>query len=296
MNQQYTINVFVNSGDITLDIRKDNSNVYTLDSDFSNTCYEISDGNEIIDRVCTGTEGLVYKTDKLPYGEYFVKQVSSGKGYEQDNKEYKVIIDGNDNTLVLNNSLIKNNIELVKYYCINEDCFYEENAIFNVFDNKNNLVGSITTNSDGYGKIEVGYGEYTIIQDYGLDNYTFVDQYTESIVDSSDKHFKELYNYYIEEIPSDFENTLPEDNKDEVIPDSEVVEEEDSVIESGKVGDKEEVQENKENDNIFLENDEESIIDPPYTGTKLAEIFKILYNVVVIVICYCKFKRICYNN
>ena len=47
----YTINVYVNSGDITLDIRKDNSNVYTLDSDFSNTCYKISDGNEIIDRV-----------------------------------------------------------------------------------------------------------------------------------------------------------------------------------------------------------------------------------------------------
>lgn len=260
INKKYTINVLVNSGNITLDIRKDESYIYSKESNFSNTCYEISNNEEVIDKVCTSDDNLVYKTDKLPYGKYRVKQVSVGTGYEVDNNEYNVVVDGSDNTSVLKNNLIKNKIELVKYYCINDDCLYEENAIFNVYDKDNNLVGSITTNKDGYGYLDVGYGTYTVIQEYGLDNYTFVDKYSLDVVNSSDKYYEELYNYYIEEVVGEYGTLEPDDTE------------------------------------IEAEEDTSGIIDPPYTGTKLAEILKILYNVIMIVICYCKLKRFCYNN
>lgn len=258
LNKQFTINVKVNSGDITLDIRKDNSDIYTTQSDFSNTCYEISNSIDVIDTVCTD-DNLVYKTDKLPYGEYSIKQVSVGKGYEVDTNIYKVTIDSNsDTTILLDNKLIRNKIELVKYYCINDNCLYEENAVFNVYDINDNLVGSITTDSNGYGYIEVGYGEYTVIQEYGLDNYTFVDMYTEDIVNSKDVHYKELYNYFIEENIGGFDIINP-----------------DNTLDNEDSGDK---------------------VLPPKTGTKLAEFLKILYNVIMVVICCCNLKRFCYNN
>lgn len=257
INKLYTINVSVNSGEIILDIRKEDSEIHS-NSDFTNTCYEISKGDLLIESVCTGSDNLVYKTERLPYGDYSIKQISVGKGYEVDTDVYNVTIDGSgDTTLILDNKLIKNRIELVKYYCINDNCLYEENALFNIYD-KDILVGSITTDSNGYGYLDVGIGEYTIIQEYGLDNYTFVEEYVEVISDSSSRHYKELYNYYIEENVGGFGTLIPDDTS------------------------------NNSNDNVMLL--------PPQTGTKLADLLKMVYNVFMVVICSCKIKRICYNN
>ncbi len=301
LNKLYTINVKVKSGDITLDIRKDNRDVYSIESDFSNTCYEINNGEMVIDTVCTGNDDLIYKTDKLPYGEYVIKQVSVGTGYEVDNNEYKVIIDGtSDTNVVLNNKLIQNKIELVKYHCINDDCLYEENAIFNVFDKDNQLVGSITTDVNGYGYLDVGYGKYTIIQEDGLDNYTFVDIYTEDILNSQDKHYKKLYNYYIEDAVEDFGTVLPDIKDDDTgdVDDKDDADEVDGTDDTGnldntdEVDDTDEVDESDEVDDVV----HQDIIKPPYTGTKLAEILKIVYNVIMVVICSCNLKRFCYNN
>ena len=200
---------------------------------------------------------LLYKTGQLAYGEYVIKQVSVGKGYEVDDNIYKVIVDGtNDAIVILDNKLIKNKIELTKYYCVNENCLYEKDALFNVYDG-DVLVDSIITNEEGYGSVDVGMGEYTIIQEDGVDNYTFVDVYTEVITNSLDKHYKELYNYYIDENIGEFGTVLP---------DNEV--------------------------NDF----EQELLLPPKTGAKLADFVKILYNVIMIVICSCNLKRFCYNN
>ena len=46
-----------------------------------------------------------------------------------------------------------------------------------------------------------------------------------------------------------------------------------------------------------LENNNDVILElPPKTGTDIAELLKILYNVFMIVICACIIKRVCYNN
>ena len=256
LNNEYVINVKVNSGEITLDIRKDKEQFYNK-GNFSNTCYEISNIDVVVERICTGDDDLLYKTGQLAYGEYVIKQVSVGKGYEVDDNIYKVIVDGtNDAIVILDNKLIKNKIEITKYYCVNENCLYEKDALFNVYDG-DVLVDSIITNEEGYGSVDVGMGEYTIIQEDGVDNYTFVDVYTEVIINSLDKHYKELYNYYIDENIGEFGTVLP---------DNEV--------------------------NDF----EQELLLPPKTGAKLADFVKILYNVIMIVICSCNLKKFCYNN
>ena len=108
------------------------------------------------------------------------------------------------------------------------------------------------------GSLDVGYGIYRIVQEGGLENYTFVEEYEEDIINSVDRHYKELYNYFIDEDTGEFGTIIPDNMTD-----------------------------NMQDTDILL---------PPETGTKLAEFLKILYNVIMIVICYCNFKRFCYNN
>lgn len=343
INTIYTINVNVTKGSITLNISDDESSVYTKESTLFNTCYEIYKEDEVIDKVCVKKNGFIYKTSTLPYGIYKVKQVSVGVGYETDNNEYEVIIDGSSNsTVVLKNNLIKNKIELNKYYCYNDECLSEESAVFKVYDNKGAFVGSITTDVNGYGYIDVGYGTYTIEQYYGLDNYTFVDSFRVSVANSSDRYFTELFNYYIDEETGEYGNDDNEDTQDNVpivpeIPDKEDEDEVDIKLDISNDKDdevvevplppkeeikeeiKDEIELDKEQDKVndipiieevtdFEDNiveeyqgfeeiiEEENAVLPPATGTKLAEFIKILYNVIMIIICSCKLKRFCYNN
>ena len=219
-NDIMKINIIVNKGDITLDIRDDDS-VYTIESDFSNTCYEISKDSELIDSVCTNDEALVYRTVSLEYGEYTIKQVSVGIGYIEDKEVYTVIINDNNKnaSLVLYNKLLKNDIQLVKYACKDNVCGYEENAVFEVYDRDNNLVDRLITNSKGYSYITLGYGNYNVKQVQGIEGYTLSDAYTSKIVDESTLHYKELYNYYIvkeEEVKSEFKEipVIPETSTD----------------------------------------------------------------------------------
>lgn len=255
INKKHTINVNMNIGSIVLDIRKENSNIYSIESDFTNTCYEISKSS-FIDKICTTNDNLVYKFDMLPYGEYEIKQISVGKGYEVDTNIYKVNLDTKEKTIILENNLIKNKIELVKYYCINDNCLYEENAIFNIYDSNDALVGSITTDSNGYGYLDVGYGKYIVKQNYGIDNYTFVNDYDVEVLNSNDVYITELYNYFIEDNGNSYDSLIPED-----------------------------ISNNVNNEDVL----------PPKTGTKLANLVKMLYNMIIVVIC-CSIKNYKYNN
>ena len=212
INPIMDLNINVLKGNITLDIRDDNS-VYTVESDFTNTCYEISKNNVVVDSVCTGKEPLIYQTGDLPYGEYTIEQTSYGIGYLPDTNLYTVIIDeNNDTSLILYNKLLKNDIQIVKYACRDNVCVFEEKALFEVYDTNNKLVNTIITDGNGYAFVTLGYGRYDIKQISGLNEYTLSDDFSEKIVDESSVHYKELYNYYIEsheEVKGEYVEIVP---------------------------------------------------------------------------------------
>ncbi len=226
INNVYTIDINVQRGDITLDIRNDDS-VYTVESDFSNTCYEISNEEQVIDRVCSNNENLIYKTDYLKYGTYKIKQVSVGVGYVVDSKEYIVTINNEmqHSSLILYNKLLRNNISINKYACKDDICILEENASFIIYDKNFNIVDKLVTDSNGYTSIILGYGEYIVKQDTGIEGYTIVDEYKEKIVDEVSLHNRELYNNYIpvvEDVPVLLDKPVIEEVVDEIpeIPDT----------------------------------------------------------------------------
>jgi len=198
-NKVYKININVTKGDILLDIRDDHS-YYSVESDFSDTCYELYDkNNEVIDKVCTSNEPLIFKTKELPYGEYSIKQVSHGIGYIKDNNIHNVSInDKNSNpTVILHNKLLKNTINITKYACIVDDCIEEKNAKFGVYDKNNKLVDYMVTDSNGKDYLTLGYGTYNVKQISGLDDYTLADDFSFKILDEVSTLEEYLYNYKI---------------------------------------------------------------------------------------------------
>ncbi len=215
VNPEYFIDVDVSKGNISLDIRDDDS-VYTIESDLKDTCYEIRKEEQFVDKVCTDSKPLIYKSVDLPYGDYTITQVSVGKGYRNDTKVYNVTINKMNPqvTTILYNKLIRNDIEIIKYACKDNLCGFERDAKFEIRDVKGNLVTTISTLENGYTNYTLGYGKYDIHQVSGLKNYTVADDYSEKIVDESSIHKKELYNYYIE---NDEVVLEPEDSSEEII-------------------------------------------------------------------------------
>lgn len=215
VNPEYFIDIDVSKGNISLDIRDDDS-VYTIESDLKDTCYEIRKEKQFVDKACTDSKPLFYKSGDLPYGDYTITQISIGKGYRKDTKVYNVKIDKMNPqvTTILYNKLIRNDIEIIKYACKNNLCEFEKDAKFEIRDIKGNLVTTISTLENGYTNYTLGYGKYGIHQVSGVEDYTMADDYSEKIVDECSVHKKDLYNYYIEKDEIILE---PEDFSEEVI-------------------------------------------------------------------------------
>ncbi len=196
-NKVYKTNVNVTKGDITLDIRDDHS-YYTVESDFSNTCYEIyNSNNEVINNVCTSNEPLIFKTGDLAYGEYIIKQISHGIGYLEDKEVYKVSINSSDSnpTVVLKNKLLKNTLHILKYACVIDDCTYESKAKFGLYDKNNKLVDYLVTDDKGEDSYILGYGSYSVKQISGLKDYSLSDDFSFKVRDEETPINKELFNY-----------------------------------------------------------------------------------------------------
>ena len=160
----YTINVNIKKSFAVIELFK-YDNVYTIESDFANTCYEVYQDDQIYGSFCTDKD-TSYQTVPLPYGTYYVRQTSHGIGYEDDQDIHSFTIDelNTEPHLCIITYLIKNNININKSYCKKDDCQSEANAIFRVYDKNNNVIDDITTDEFGHASIQLGYGTYKVEQ------------------------------------------------------------------------------------------------------------------------------------
>ena len=197
LNKEFSIDVKVTKGNVTLDI-KHIKDAYSIDSEVKNTCYLIYNDVEEFEKVCS-EEDIVYKSGYLPYGEYKVKQISSGIGYLVDNNIYSFSVSKVDEQprLELFNKLIKNTLFIKKYYCKDSNCLNEGGAVFEIYDSKNSLVESIETDELGEASVTLGYGKYKIVQMSGMQGYKLANDFSVKIVDNVTLLEKEIHNDYI---------------------------------------------------------------------------------------------------
>ena len=276
----YNIKIKVLEGDIKLVIKKDKS-INSSEASFNNTCYLLKNSNgDVVEKVCANDD-LTYKTNIIPYGTYYVEQISNGKGYIKDNNKYSVTIneDNPHGVIELNNYLIKNNIEINKKYCKNNICSYEEGAVFELYDYNNNLVDSYVTNNKGYINMKLGYGHYMIVQVSGKEGYKLADTIEDYIDDENSIHYYELSDNYIDEV---IELKIEEPPVEEPILDEEIKEEEKEIVQEEIKEEKIEEEVVKDNnqveDNNNEEYEEEHIVEemPPNTG-----VYKIVKKIVL---------------
>ncbi len=145
------------------------------EANLKGSIYSIYDSNNKLIKDIEINENCEGKITGLNAGTYYIKEKKAGIGYEKDEKIYEVKLDSNNpsKTLTLYDKVIKTEIIINKYYGNKNKGIYqkEKNALFNVIDFNNNIIGTIKTNNYGIGKIILPYGKYTIKQISGIKNY-----------------------------------------------------------------------------------------------------------------------------
>ena len=130
--------------------------------------------------------------DNLEYGKYYLKEIEAGEGYLLDEEihSFEIAKDNPNINLILYNQVIKSNLIINKKYGDEDNLNNEENISFNIYDSNNNLVDTITTDSNGNATILLPFGKYTLEQINTKDGYEKNNK-IDFIIDSNED--KELF-------------------------------------------------------------------------------------------------------
>ena len=208
--QSSTSQNLVNTGDINpieiefkVNIVKTNIRITKIDEDtlsiipsgeasLDGAIYNLYDENNnlIQELTINNNEAIVNNID---FGKYYIKEVKPGVGYTLDNNTYEVNITNIDNIhdLILKNKVIEKKIIIEKKYGDNYLLKGEKNISFNIYNNKKELINTITTDSRGLVEITLPFGSYEFSQINSTEGYHKVDNF-QVVVDNSEEEHLEL--------------------------------------------------------------------------------------------------------
>ena len=194
---------------LTIDVKRTSIEITKIDSDTNSikpsgsaklvgAKYELMDSNKNkINELIIDKNNKAY-IKNINYGTYYLKEITSGEGYNLDNNTYKIEItkDIPNKHLSLKNKVIEKEIEIHKKY--GQDNYFdnEKDIDFELYDNNNKLIDTYTTDENGKIKLTLPYGKYIFRQKNTTDGYTKVNDFTIN-VETDDKELKELYDYKI---------------------------------------------------------------------------------------------------
>ena len=104
--------------------------------------------------------------ENLNFGTYYLKEKTPGQGYKKNEMNYYFTISKTKpNTQVIAfNEVIKGKLQIKKKFGYANNFIPEQNISFNIFNSKNELIKTITTNEQGIAEIILPYGKYKLIQ------------------------------------------------------------------------------------------------------------------------------------
>ena len=134
----------------------------------------------------------------LKYGKYFLKEIKAGNGYELDNTTYTFELTKENPTIELNlyNQVIKARIIINKKYLLDDTEQAEKNINFNIYDEDNNLIQTITTDELGIAEITLNYGKYKVEQLTTTPGYDTVEKF-EIVINNNEEQTINLLNQKI---------------------------------------------------------------------------------------------------
>lgn len=176
-----------------------NSIIPTGDAKLEGTIYKLYDQNqkEISQLEIDSTSTASIKN--LPIGKYYLKEYKAGEGYNLDENiyEFELTKEKPEINIYLKNKIIKGLLNINKVYVKNEEEYIEPNITFNIYDSKNNLFKTITTDINGHAQIELPYGIYSIKQQNTTEGYQYIEPFT-VIINTNQELTYNLKDYQIE--------------------------------------------------------------------------------------------------
>ena len=163
-----TLNLIKNDNDT----KKNNASVEATLKDAEYEIYDLND--KLVDTITTDENG--HTKIILDYGKYKIKESKAPKGYKLNNSYYSFTIDENNTDINLNvyDEVIKGKLIINKTKGGSGEKYEpEEDAVFEIYDIKQNLITTITTNKEGKAETNLPYGTYKIKQIKGKDGYVF---------------------------------------------------------------------------------------------------------------------------
>lgn len=210
---EFKITIEVNSGSITIN-KKDSENIDRKTAILEGAVYGVYDKEELINTVETDNNGIAY-IENLPLGKYYVKEITPSFGYKLDENIYEINLTNENRDTIIDSyeSVIKGKLIINKYYGEENNYKLEEGAVFEIYDIKDNLIGTYET-KDGIINEMLEYGEYYGIQTKGITGYKFVDKFN-ILIDEEKDYILDLYNEkeYIYELNKKEEYITNLDNK-----------------------------------------------------------------------------------
>ena len=130
--------------------------------------------------------------DYLPFGTYTLKEVKAGKGYLINQQGIQVTIDEKNPHVEVKfeNQVIQNQVTIQKYFGDQQILKGEANIIFEIYNQKNELVKTIVTNQEGLATFSLPYGTYKVHQKTTTEGYKKVDDFQIQVTKDGEKqHF-----------------------------------------------------------------------------------------------------------
>lgn len=156
----------------------------------NNATFEIYDSSNNLVGTYKTKNGVIELN--LPYGKYTVKQVGGINGYKYV-KDFDIFI-GEEKTYeyTLRNEIIKGKLKINKYYGEEDNYKLEDDAVFEIYDFNNNLVGTYKT-KNGILNVELKYGRYKVVQKKGIEGYELSNSF-DLFVGEEKEYSYNLYN------------------------------------------------------------------------------------------------------
>ena len=132
-------------------------------------------------------------------GPYYIQEISPGEGYLLNEEKYSFTIDNKNYNIDItsNNKVIKKNIKIVKKYGEENNLQAEPNITFEIYNSKNELIDTKTTNENGEIELTLVYGTYSIKQINTTEGYEKIEDYLIEVKDQEDETI-EFMDYKVE--------------------------------------------------------------------------------------------------
>lgn len=153
--------------------------------------------NHLVDKITIGAN-CTAESKLLPYGTYEIRELSAPNGYLLNEKKMQLSVTNNKvYTVTVKDDVIRNQIEIYKFYGSTGTMQVEPGARFSVINTKQEVVATIETNQEGYAKLELPYGDYTIQQIAGMDGYLYIKPFSISVRENTNS----VQTYYLKDEP-----------------------------------------------------------------------------------------------